>query len=648
MAFLSEIIKTMCGIAGAVFGGDPQSAESAVRSMLPAMARRGPDGEGLSAMAGASLGHRRLAILDLSPAGAQPMLSQDGLIGLVFNGCIYNFREVRAELEQRGCRFRSQCDTEVILEGYRAWGIDALMPRLRGMFAFAIWDQPLQKLTLVRDRLGVKPLVYRAWSENIAFASTAGALRLAGLAGELDPQSVLEYLEFGFVTDARSIFSGLRKLPPATILEWKNGKSSQRVYWTLPEFGQSRGIGFEEAVEETERLIIEAVRTRLISDVPVGSLLSGGIDSSLICWALSKLNADIQAFTVGAPGDPSDESEDARQIAGRLGVSHQIVNLDSDAPPPLEELVDAFSEPFGCTSALGMLRASQAVRNKATVLLTGDGGDDVFLGYSFFHNAWKAQRLARMLPPGSTHLWSGIRPMLNRNGRIGRAKNFLDYAAGGIGAYARVRDGLPYYQRRGILGEKLRGRSVGVREVPASAASAKKLVAELFDFQRRNHFGSEFLPKVDGATMYYSVEARSPLLDQSIWEFAAQIPAEVHFHGGNYKAILREIARRHIGPEVAFRRKQGFTIPVENWLSSQWSGRLEELRGDTLLTRQGWLEQHALAPVVDKALAAGKIPIQLWHLIVLEEWLRRQQFGSDGIPVHADRGAELSSEARDA
>lgn len=614
----------MCGIAGAVFGGDPALAESTVIGMMPSLARRGPDGEGVRSMQGATLGHRRLAILDLSPAGAQPMLSDDGRVGLVFNGCIYNFREIRKELEQRGHRFRSECDTEVILEGYREWGIDALMPRLRGMFAFAIWDQPLQKLTLVRDRLGVKPLVYRAWGGNIAFASTLGALRACGLASDPDPQSVLEYFEFGFVTDARSIFTGTRKLPPASILEWHNGIESERTYWTLPDFGQGNRIGFEEAVEETERLIVEAVRLRLVSDVPIGALLSGGVDSALVCWALSKLNADVRAYTVGAPGDPADESEQARGIAALLGIPHEVVHLDARAPPPLEELTDAFSEPFGCTSALGMLRVSQAVKNKATVLLTGDGGDDVFLGYSFFHNAWSAQKLARLLPPGSAAAWSALRPALAALPPLSRARNFLDYAAGGIGAYGRVRDGLPYFESRGMLGERLRGRTVAARSIPASASSARRLVADVFDFQRRIHFGSEFLPKVDGATMYYSVEARSPLLDQAVWEFAAQLPPEIHFQGGRYKAVLREIARRRIGPDVAGRRKQGFTIPVESWLASEWSGRLEELRGSSLLTSGGWFEGKALSSVIGKALAERRIPIQLWHLIVFEKWLERQ------------------------
>lgn len=619
----------MCGIAGFVSADSSVAVKSPVRAMLPALARRGPDAEGFHAWPGAGFGHRRLSILDLSPAGAQPMCSEDGSIGVVFNGCIYNFVEIRRELEQRGHRFRSQCDTEVLIAGYREWGIDGLTPRLHGMFAFAIWDEPQRKLTLVRDRLGVKPLVYSLEGKRIAFASTLTALRAGGFAGAPDPQSALEFLDSGFVTEERSIFAGTRKLPPASILEWQDGQTAERVYWQLPEADEQTTITFDEAVEETERLLLESVRLRLISDVPIGALLSGGIDSTLVCWALSRLNADIRSFTVGTPGDPDDESTQAQQIARHLGIPHQIVQIDSarqaGQAPPLDLLTEAYSEPFGSTSALGMLSVSEAVRPNATVLLTGDGGDDVYLGYPFFLNAWKAQKLARRLPPGSPELWKALRPLVRGIPSFRRAANFLDYAVGGIGAYGRVRQGIPYFEQRAMFGDRLRGGNVACRSIPNSFESAKWLVADVFQFHRRMHFTSEFMTKVDGGTMYYSLEARSPLLDQKIWEFAAQLPPSLHFHGGRMKAILREIVRRHVGPEVAFRQKQGFTIPVERWLASKWSGALKELQGETLLASEGWMESAALSRAVAEALTRDEIPKQLWYALVFERWLRAQK-----------------------
>lgn len=621
----------MCGIAGIAFASDSLNAEAAVRAMLPQLARRGPDGEGVHQWHGACFGHRRLAIIDLSPAGSQPMLSADGTVGVVFNGCIYNFLEIRCELEKRGHAFRSRCDTEVLIEGYREWGADGLLPRLRGMFAFAIWDDRRRTLTLARDRLGVKPLVYSLSKDRIAFASTLGALRAAGFTGAIDPESALEFLDLGFVTEERSIFTGARKLPPGTLLEWRADEPGdgpvERTYWKLPEVDEASPVRFEEAVEETERLIVEAVKLRLVSDVPVGALLSGGIDSTLVCWALAKLKADVRAFTVGTPGDPDDESQQARDIARHLGIPHEIVNLGSAEPPPLEDFAAAWSEPFASTSALGMLRVSRAAKPKATVLLTGDGGDDAFLGYSFFQNAWKAQKLARGLPAGSPALWKLMRPLARRIPGLRRTSNFLDYAVGGIGAYGRVRLGLPYFEERALAGGRLRGRKVAYRQIPASLASARRLVSDVFQFHTRMHFTSEFMTKVDGGTMYYSLEARSPFLDQAIWEYAARLPPEIHFHGGRPKAVLREIARRCVGPEVAFRRKQGFTIPVERWLASKWSGRLKELKSGTILVRDGWMEGKALSAAVDEALSRGEISKQLFHTLVFEQWLRRNEHG---------------------
>jgi asparagine synthase (glutamine-hydrolysing) len=620
----SETIAVMCGIAGVALQSSSSDAEAAVRAMLPPLARRGPDAEGLSLWPGVGFGHRRLAVLDLSPAGAQPMLSAGGDVGIVFNGCVYNFIEIRHELEKLGHAFRSQCDTEVLLEGYREWGSDGLLPRLRGMFAFAIWDQPRQTLTLARDRLGIKPLLYSQTNNRIAFASTLDALRAAGFAGEVDPQSALEFLDLGFVTEARTISANTRKLPPATLLEWCDGHAEERTYWALPEADEASPVQFEEAVEETERLIVEAVRLRLVSDVPIGALLSGGIDSTLVCWALSKLNADVRAFTIGTPGDAGDESHQATEIARRLGIPHEIVNLGDNEPPPLEELIAAYSEPFASPSALGMLRVSRAVKPKATVLLTGDGGDDVFLGYPAFYRVWRAQKLARKLPSSAPGLWNVIRPLARRIPALRRAANFADYTVGGLGAYARVGPGLPYFQDRALFGDRLRNREVAHRQIPASFDSAQGLLADVFQFHQRMHFTSEFMTKVDGGTMYYSLEARSPLLDHKLWEFAARLPPEIHFHGGRLKAVLREIVRRHVGPEVAFREKRGFTIPIEKWLASGWSGSLEDLKNRPLLVRDGWMEAKPLSAAVDEALRRREIPKQLLHMLVFEHWLRRK------------------------
>ncbi len=590
--------------------------------MVRALERRGPDSEGVENWDGATLGHRRLAILDLSAAGSQPMLSEDRQIGVVFNGCIYNFLELRRDLESRGSRFRSDCDTEVLLHGYREWGIDVLVSRLRGMFAFAVWDNPRRAMTLARDRLGVKPLVFCARDGEFAFASTITALRAAGLGGAIDPQAVLEYLEFGYVTEARAIFEGIEKLAPATIAEWHDGRLERREYWSLPETDESAPVAFDEAVERTEQLILEAVKLRLVSDVPLGALLSGGVDSALVCWALRQLNANIRAFTVRAPGSETDESEAAAETARRLGISHEIVDMP-DTDFSLDDLTGAYSEPFSCQSALAMLWVSRSVKRLATVLLTGDGGDDVFLGYPFFRNVWRAERLARRLPAAATAVWNRAGSFVPGYGPLKRAKNFINYATGGLGPFIRVHDGLPYYRELGILGAPLHGRELAQRQIPASLSSARRLLWEFFSYHRSQHFVSEFMVKVDGGAMHYALEARAPFLDQKIWEYAAALPPNVRFHGGKLKAILREIVRRRVGPDVAFREKRGFTVPVERWLAERWSGTLDRLRQGTALERDGWVRTGSLEAPLRDALHRRWVPVQLWRLLVLEHWLEK-------------------------
>jgi asparagine synthase (glutamine-hydrolysing) len=598
--------------------------------MTAALARRGPDSEGLFTWPGVSLGHRRLAILDLSHAGHQPMVSEDGETGLVFNGCIYNFREIRAELEKRGHRFRSQCDTEVLLKGYIEWGIDDLLPRLHGMFAFGIWDNRTRTLTLARDRLGVKPLAYCAQNDGIAFASTVAALRATDFGGDIDSQAVLEFLEFGYVIDPRTIYQGMAKLPPASLLQWKDGEIRQRQYWTLPPMDERSRVTFEEAVEETERLLLEAVRLRLISDVPIGVLLSGGIDSALVCWALRKLNSDVKAFTVSAPNDESDESNPAAETARKLGIEHAVVGMP-DTSFSLDQMTEAFAEPFSCTSAQAMLWVARSVKQAATVLLTGDGGDDVFLGYSFFRNAWQAQQTGRRLPEPAARLWRVARHIVPKSGAAGRARNFLNYATGGLGSHIRAHDGLPYFDRHTMLGSRLEGCSLPLRHIPDSTEAGRRLLSDVFQYHRNIHFTSEFMPKVDGSTMYYALEARAPFLDQKIWEFAAALPPEVRFHGGQLKAILREIVRRHLGDEVASRKKQGFTVPSERWLAERWSGMLDRLRGDTRLEREGWIRRGALDAPLRDALARRRVPVQLWNMLVLESWLEKDASARESV-----------------
>lgn len=608
----------MCGIAGLVKDGLDGDAQDSVRLMTQALARRGPDGEGMECWPGAILGHRRLSIFDLSDAGRQPMISPDRQVGVVFNGAIYNFRDLRAELEKQGHRFLSQCDTEVLVHGYRQWGIESLVKRLRGMFAFAIWDNQTRTLFLVRDRLGVKPLVYTEHNGGLAFASTVEALSAAGFAGDVDPCAVRDFLEFGWIPDDRSIFSGVHKVPAAAILEWRGGRVTQRSYWRPPE-PTGKPVRFADAVEQAESAILEAVRIRLDADVPVGALLSAGIDSTLVCWALQQLNANIQTFTVSTPGDPGDESGGARETARSLGIRHEVVTLSSDQPPPIEELVSAYGEPFAVASALGMLQVSRAIRERVTVLLTGDGGDDVFLGYPRQRHLFWAQRAANLMPAFAARQWPRIRPLAARVPPLRRAMHFIDYATQGLGAAAADSEALGYYSRHAILGERLQ--ALAPRQEQSSFQSARRVLTDFMEYERRMRFVSEYMTKVDGATMFHALEARAPFLDQRVWEFADALPYSVRLQGGELKAILRAIVRKRVGAQVAGRKKRGFTVPVNRWLGTSWSSELERLSSRPLLETNGWIQKGSMQPRIAQARAMREAPIQLWRLLVLEEWL---------------------------
>lgn len=633
----------MCGISGIAGFEDHRAATAIVRLMTKSLALRGPDGEGIESWPECVLGHRRLAIFDLSEAGRQPMLAPDRQIGVTFNGAIYNFRDLRRELEGLGRVFHSQTDTEVLVEGYRSWGIDGLVHRLRGMFAFGLWDQSARKLFLVRDRLGVKPLIYTSTPDNgIAFASTVRALKSAGLVEEIDEQAVVDYLEFGYVPDDRVVYRGAVKVPAGAIVEW-SAETGVRThsYWTPPMAEADSAISFEEAVLETERLFLKAVEMRLFAEVPVGSLLSGGIDSSLVCWAIAKLGGDITAFTVGTPGDELDETADARATAAGLGIKHRVLSISADDAPSVEEQVSAYAEPFACASALGMLRVSRAVAGEAKVLLTGDGGDDVFLGYPEHGHFHLAQRFARRLPSPASYALRTVGGHLPRVGPFRRASSFLNYATGGLGAVTWGRDGLPVYQQHALLGMRLQEASVQQRNIAWSQASGRQVLTDFLDYDRRMRFVSEYLTKVDGATMHYALEARSPFLDQDLWEFAARLPYNLRLRGGQLKAILRALAHRHLGERVARGRKRGFGVPVQRWLAGRWRGRLEELLTDSIMEQRGWLRAPEARAFLHQTAARGLVPNQLWYIFVLETWLRQEQ--SNQVSMPTDERVEIGA-----
>lgn len=612
----------MCGIAGYVGERNPDERFEAVVRMTSSLERRGPDDEGIEQWPMAVLGHRRLSIFDLSASGHQPMLSDAQDIGIVFNGAIYNFQELRTELELTGHTFKSKTDTEVLLKGYLEWGIGLLAEKIDGMFAFAVWDERSKTLFLVRDRLGVKPLVFFSSRGSLAFASTVRALRLILPEPQLSDRGILEFLEFGFLSDDSAIYCGIEKVSAGEIVEWSARGLSRRSYWS-PRFGPPYGrVSFEEACDETEKIFISAVKKRLNADVPVAALLSGGIDSSLVCWAIAELGSSIKAYTVGTPGDDHDESYAAKETADRLGIELTVLPLEPDRLPNPETLAEAFAEPFACSSALGMISIAELISADAKVLLTGDGGDDAFLGYPEHRHFHLASRIARRTPSGALRLLSRLKNVLPHSGPGKRLRSFLSYTSGGIAELTVIRDGLPFYHRNKFFGSRFEEFDFGIENDMAKSDSGSNLLVDFFSYDLKTRFVGEYLPKVDGSTMFHGLEARSPFLDSDLWDYSTRIPPEVRIRGGELKAILREIARKRIGPEVAKRKKQGFMVPAERWLTNEWRDAFIDSLSDGRLAAEGIVDRDAVLSSFRKLAPGSTAPRQFWYLYVLELWLR--------------------------
>ncbi len=502
-----------------------------------------------------------------------------------------------------------------------------MVHRIRGMYAFGLWDAVERRCYLVRDRLGKKPLYYSFANGQLVFASTARALRVAGFARDLDAQAVADFFEFGYVGESRSIYEGVQKVPIASIVEWRSGHELRTTsYWQPPtRQTSSRSVTLNQVVERTEQLLLDATARRLQADVPVGALLSGGIDSGLVCWAVKTLGADVKAFTIGTPGHPADETSSAVRTARDIGIEHEVLELSSDIPADLTELVAAYGEPFACSSALGMLHVSRAVSRSATVLLTGDGGDDFFLGYPRHRHLRVAQTIGRLTPRGAATAWTSLRRGLRARGRLRRLAHLVDYGVGGLGALAVAHDGLPGYHALGVFGERMKYASVAERAVPWSLASGSNVLEEYLEHDRHAQFVAEYLTKVDGATMFHALEARSPFMDQDVVEYAWSLPIDILMNGYRLKAVLRALAHRRIGPRVARGRKRGFTIPVEHWLAGPWRATVQNRLQDSQLAKAGWIRPDPLLRELASVPNGGAVSQRLWYFFVLEEWMRAEQ-----------------------
>ena len=616
----------MCGIAGIVEVGGRGVDRALLTAMTTAQAHRGPDGDGFVCRGGVGLGHRRLAIIDLV-TGDQPMPNDDQSIWIVFNGEIYNYRELRTELEARGSRFRTQSDTEVILRAYEAYGADCVT-RLRGMFAFAVLDERARQVFLARDRVGIKPLVYHWDGRRLLFASELkGILQAANVPRDLDLEALGEYLGYHYVAAPRTIFRAVRKLPPASTLTVSLDGGAPRVarYWTL-RFAPQPRVSEDEWIEGLKAQLAHAVRSHMISDVPIGAFLSGGLDSSTVVALMAQASSTpVRTFSIGFAETDFDELAYARQVAARYGTDHYELVVKPSALDVLPKLAWHFDEPFADSSAIPTYYVSKITREHVTVALSGDGGDENFAGYRRYA---RAQQLHERLDHGMLRL---AQPLLRLAagalpvGAPGQAyAGFL--GAGELGRYHR----LMTYERSETLRHLLTSDLRGSVAAPGPAGFAR-LVAELGapDYVSalqlidiHTYLPEDILTKVDRASMAVSLESRVPLLDHVLMEYAATIPSSLKLREGQGKHILKRAMASSLPGDILTRRKMGFGVPLGEW----FRGELRELVRDVLLSRvareRGMFRPAAIARLLD-AHEAGRrdYSARLWALVCLELWM---------------------------
>lgn len=631
----------MCGILGLYDGqGRFPFNPALVKRMGDAIAHRGPDGEGFHMMPGIALGHRRLAVIDLA-GGQQPMFSRDGLVTVVFNGEIYNFSDLATELKAVGQIFRTRSDTEVILNAWAAWGPDCVK-RFEGMFAFALWDSRSETLFMARDRIGKKPLYYTIKDgRRLAFASELKALAaVPWISRKIDPRAVEEYLSLGYVPDPRSIYADIHKLPPAHTLLWKRGESPRiSAYWDI-DLSARPPISMAAAADELSARLGEAVKKRMVSDVPLGAFLSGGVDSSGIVAHMARMSSDpVKTCTIGFGESSHDERGYARTLAARYHTDHTERVLPPDSLTTnaglLDQVAALYDEPFADMSAVPTYRVCSVAREKVTVALSGDGGDEAFAGYRRYRWHVREHAVRALLPQGLRGpLFSaiaGIYPKMDWAPRFLRAKATLsELALDAVGAYfnnmALIRDAdrLPLYSDR--FRAELQGyhASAVLKDAMAAAPADQPLLqAQYADL--KTWLAGRMLVKVDRASMASGLEVRNPFLDHELFQWGVSLPQRLKLDGSEHKAVLKKSLEPLVPHELLYRAKQGFTMPMAAWLRGPLLPMIQRAMRSPVLLDAGYFKPEALENMVTRHAKGQRDHTQaLWCLWMFERFLARE------------------------
>jgi asparagine synthase (glutamine-hydrolysing) len=650
----------MCGITGAVWT-DPIAALSpaVLEQMIEVLRHRGPDDAGsfreelklrpgYGTMPGVALGHRRLSIIDVA-GGHQPLANEDGSVWIVFNGEIYNHRELRQRLEGSGHQFRTRCDTETIVHLYEDEGLGFLQ-HLNGMFALAIWDARQRRLVLARDRLGKKPLYYRREPHRLLFASELKSLlQVPGIERQIDPQALDEYFTYQYVPHPRTIFRGFSKLPPAHYGVYADGRWMTRCYWN-PDFDQEVQRPMADYAAELRELLTSAVRLRLESDVPLGAFLSGGVDSSLVVGLMQRmLGQPVKTFSIGFPVKEFDETAYAREVATRLGTEHHEFRVEPQGIDVLEKMVWHYDEPFADSSAIPTYYVAQLTRQHVTVALTGDGGDELFAGYLRYRAvrvaAWfdHLPRWARAILGNSR--WHGLsyrRPQGSFLRRVGRLSEALGYSPQ-----------RRYMEWVSLFNEARRAELYSddfLARLPD--ADPFRFLAEAFTRSRHRdqvtsasltdlvtYLPCDLMTKVDIASMANSLECRAPFLDYRVAELAAKMPIQYKLYRGRGKRILREAFPELVTRGLARRSKMGFGVPLEQWFRHELKEYSRQVLLDPRAVGRSYFRPGAVERMLDEhQTGAFDHGYRLWALLFFELWHRQwidNQPSKSAVPAPA-------------
>jgi asparagine synthase (glutamine-hydrolysing) len=619
----------MCGIAGMVSSDRAERIEeAAVHRMCQAIVHRGPDDEGIFVKHNTGLGMRRLSIIDVA-GGHQPVFNEDRSIWIVFNGEIYNFPELRRGLEASGHRFYTNTDTEVIVHLYEEMGSECVQ-KLRGMFAFALYDEPRRKLLMARDRLGKKPLHYAQVNDQLLFGSEIKSiLAVAPELTEVNHSAILQYLYFGYILDPNTAFTKIQKLPPGHLLEFENNQVRIRKYWDLPQYSTVEPSSEEECLEELERRLGEAVKIRLISDVPLGALLSGGIDSSTVVALMARASSrPVKTFAIGFKHADFNEAHHARVVAERFGTEHHELILNPEVVNTVETLTSSLEEPFGDSSMLPTYYVSCLARQHVTVALSGDGGDEIFAGYDRY--AVQSRRRVFEQVPSSAWKWyrERIFPRLPRS-LHGRRFSFnvsLPWRERFVDELSFV----PAFERDMPL------LSDDFREL-VRGGDPQELMLSYFDDQRasdplsqllyldtKTYLVGDILTKVDRMSMATSLEVRAPLLDHELVEWVTALTPRWKMHGKQQKYILRKLAERLGVPRQALHRaKQGFALPLVHWMRNELKDLIQSVLLDPKTLQRGYFHPHAVRQILDEHFRGRRNQSSaIWRLLMLELWHR--------------------------